>query len=50
MPAKVYIDQNTGDRCVFMRDAVDDSYKEFENFKYDIKGELGDVMDKYGNV
>ena len=50
MPAKVYIDQNTGDRCVFMRDAVDDSYKEFENFKYDIKGELGDVTDKYGNV
>lgn len=50
MPAKVYIDQNTGDRCIFMRDAVDDSYKEFENFKYDIKGELGDVTDKYGNV
>ncbi len=50
MPAKVYTDQNTGDRCVFNREAVDDSYKEFEYYKYDIKGELGDVTDEYGNV
>lgn len=49
-PAYVYMDVNTGGKCVFEYDSVDADYTEYAYFKYDIKGKLGDVTDKYGNV
>ena len=49
-PAYVYIEEKTGDKCVFLYNSIDNNYKDYAYFKYDIAGVLGDVTDKYGNV
>lgn len=49
-PAYVYIDQQTGDKCVFLYDSIDDKYTNYAYFRYEISGLLGALTDKYGNV